>query len=69
MTNVIALYRGTSVAKARLIAVSSEPEIVGRFFRELAGEDSAEDQDEVAGRGLLKWTLAKLASPPTSHTY
>jgi len=46
MTNFIALYRGTSVAQARLIAVSSEPEIVGRFLRELAGVEASEERDE-----------------------
>lgn len=45
MTNFIALYRGESVATAKLIAVSSEREVVGRFLRELAGERSAEDFD------------------------
>lgn len=56
-TNFIALYRGSSVSEARLIAVSSEPRIVSRFLRELGGkvEDTAE-QDEreplhLVGRG------------------
>ncbi len=48
MTNFIALYRGPSVAEARLIAVSSEPEIVTRFLRELAGADDTEEQDKIA---------------------
>ena len=50
MTNFIALYRGPSVAEARLIAVSSEPEIVRRFLRELAGADDPEEQDKIARR-------------------
>jgi len=46
VTNFIALYRGPSVAEARLIAVSSEPEIVSRFLHELAGADDTEVQDK-----------------------
>lgn len=45
MTNFIALYRGESVATAKLIAVSSEREVVGRFLRELAGETPTEGSD------------------------
>jgi hypothetical protein len=48
VTNFIALYRGPSVAEARLIAVSSEPEIVSRFLRELVGADDTEEQDKFA---------------------
>ncbi len=45
MMNFIALYRGPTVSEARLVAVSSEPTVVGRFIRELAGEaDNTEDQ-------------------------
>jgi hypothetical protein len=44
LTNFIALYRGPSVAEARLIAVSSEPRIVDRFMCELAGPDEAEER-------------------------
>jgi hypothetical protein len=44
--NFLALYRGPSVAQARLIAVSSEPEIVGWFLRELAGVEASEERDE-----------------------
>ena len=46
MRNFIALYRGPSVAQARLAAVSSEPEIVDRFLRELAGVEASEERDE-----------------------
>ncbi len=49
MMNFIALYRGPTVSEARLVAVSSEPEVVSRFVRELAGEsDGTEDQAESA---------------------
>ncbi len=54
MTNFIALYRGPSVSEARLIAVSSEPEIVSRFLRELAGTDGPEEQDEMTEREPLR---------------
>jgi hypothetical protein len=48
-TTFLALYRGESVATARLVAVSSEPEIVARFLCELAGEVGyPQDQDEPA---------------------
>ena len=51
-TNFIALYRGESVASARLIAVSSEPVIVSRFLREIAGE--TEDSVEQIERETLR---------------
>ena len=54
MMNFIALYRGPTVSEARLIAVTSEPRVVGRFVRELIGEaDNAENQDERAERQPL----------------
>lgn len=37
-TTFIGLYRGRSVGDARLVAVSSDRQIVGRFFAELLGE-------------------------------
>jgi hypothetical protein len=47
--NFIALYRGPTVSEARLVAVSSEPEVVGRFVRELTGEaEDAENRGERA---------------------
>jgi hypothetical protein len=36
-TAFIALYRGRTVGDARLVAVSSDPSIVERFFHELVG--------------------------------
>ena len=51
-TNFIALYRGESVGNARLIAVSSEPEIVSRLLREMAGE--TEDSVEQIERETLR---------------
>ena len=44
--NFVALYRGETVADARLIAVSSDSAIVGRFIRELAGEDEKLEEPE-----------------------
>ena len=55
MTNFIALYRGSSIAGARLIAVSSEPEIVDRFLRVLAGAtDEPEERDDFRDREPLR---------------
>ena len=54
MTDFIALYRGRSIAEARLIAVSSEPEIISRFFRELAGQNESEERGEVAEREPMR---------------
>jgi hypothetical protein len=42
------------VATARLIAVSSEPEIVGRFLRELAGVEASEERDVSGERESLR---------------
>jgi hypothetical protein len=48
-TTFLALYRGESVATARLVAVSSEPEIVARYLRELAGESGyTQGRDDAA---------------------
>ena len=45
MTTFVAVYRGTSVHDARLLAVSSDPLLVARFANELL-EDKADDTDE-----------------------
>ncbi len=37
-TDFIALYRGQTIAEARLVAVTAEPDIVTRFLGELTGE-------------------------------
>jgi len=47
----LALYRGESVTGARLIALSSEPSIVDRFIRELAGEGE-EERDNAERQSL-----------------
>jgi hypothetical protein len=50
----LALYRGPTISEARLIAVSSEPEIVGRFICELAGEgDDGEERESLSKRESL----------------
>jgi hypothetical protein len=55
MMYFIALYRGPTVSEARLVAVSSEPEVVGRFVRDLTSEpDNTEDRDERAERQRLR---------------
>lgn len=51
----IALYRGRTVADARLVAVTAEPSIVDRFTRELAGEvGEGADRHEPAEREALR---------------
>ena len=53
-TDFIALYRGQTVAEARLVAVTAEPEIVSRFARELAGETpNPEERGELTNREPL----------------
>jgi hypothetical protein len=42
-TDFLALYRGQTVSEARLVAVTADPELVGRFIGELAGEDDKEE--------------------------
>lgn len=37
-TDFIALYRGQTVAGARIVAITADPEIVHRLFCELAGD-------------------------------
>jgi hypothetical protein len=46
VTNFIALYRGPTVTEARLVAVSSEPQIVDRFARELVSDPDETDRPE-----------------------
>lgn len=45
MVSFLALYRGQSVGAAELVAVSTDPELVGRFADELLEqkEQTAED--------------------------
>ena len=55
MTNILALYRGRTVAEAELVAVTVEPSIVDRFIRELAGEGTEpEEQDRPVKREPLR---------------
>ena len=55
MAEFVALYRGRTVAEAKLVAVTAEPDLVARFIRELLGEpaDSAE-RDASSGREPLR---------------
>ena len=52
-TNFIALYRGQTVAEARLVAITAEPEIVGRFVDELTGQAAHRDDQRRAPLGLV----------------
>ena len=45
-TDFIALYRGRTIAEARLVAVTAEPEVVARVWRELAGVPEKVNQPE-----------------------
>lgn len=51
-TAFIGLYKGRSVGDARLVAVSSDREIVAKFFRELVGERPDAGQHEAAAPTL-----------------
>jgi len=42
-TDFLALYRGQTVSEARLVAVTADPELVGRFVGELAREGGKEE--------------------------
>ncbi len=55
MTDILALYRGRTVAEAKLVAVTAKPDLVARFIFELVGEpaDSAE-ADASAKRAPLR---------------
>jgi hypothetical protein len=45
-TTFLAVYRGESVATARLLAVSSDPSLVARFAAELVSKDEVEEERE-----------------------
>jgi hypothetical protein len=54
-TDFIALYRGQTVSDARLVAITAEPEIVSKFFRELEADTGrAKENDELADREPLR---------------
>jgi hypothetical protein len=40
LTEFIALYRGKTVAEAKLVAVSADTQLVRRFFAHLMGEST-----------------------------
>ena len=55
MTNILALYRGRTVAEAQRVAVTVEPSIVNRFIRDLAGEATeSKEQDAPVKRQPLR---------------
>ncbi len=45
-TTFLSLYRGETITTARLVAVSSDREIVNKFIRELAGDEQHDEQPE-----------------------
>jgi hypothetical protein len=45
LTDFIALYRGKTVAEAKLVAVTAESSLVRKFFSELLGESEHQPQD------------------------
>jgi hypothetical protein len=55
MASILALYRGQTVAEAKLVAVTAEPDIISRFARELIGEAAELEQDaEFSDGGPLR---------------
>lgn len=53
MHRFVAVYEGATVSSARLLAVSAEPRLVARFFEELMGEITVEEQDTNPGNGRV----------------
>lgn len=47
MVSFLALYRGQSVGAAELVAVSTDPELVGRFADELLDQKARTADDPV----------------------
>ncbi len=47
MTTFLALYRGESVSAAKLVALTAEPSLVGKFAARLLGESEAPEVDLV----------------------
>ena len=47
MVSFLALYRGRSVGEAEIVAVSTDPELVGRFADELLDEPPPSSDDPV----------------------
>lgn len=45
MVSFLALYRGRSVASAELVAVSADPDLVGRYADELLDAPASDDGD------------------------
>jgi len=56
MSDFLALYRGSTIAASRLVAVTAEPELVRRFKAELLDETEPEATDEVKNR-TATWEL------------
>jgi hypothetical protein len=54
VTNFLLLARGEDLRSARVLAVSADQQLVGRFLDELMGEDGSDERDEAAGPGPLR---------------
>ena len=48
MTNFLALYRGESIAAARIVAVSAEPRLVRDFATQMLNESKEEPDSALA---------------------
>ncbi len=66
MTTFIAIYRGDTVANAKLIAVSADPELVSRIASSFAKQENNSNNDgvldtlESARRKALKFIQEEL---------
>jgi hypothetical protein len=49
MTDILALYRGQTVAEARLVAVTVDRDVVRRFAKELVGEAGVSVETDETG--------------------
>jgi hypothetical protein len=57
MTTFIAIYRGDTVAGARIVAMTADPEIVQDFATRLLGDPPCQDGPEVAGKDAQRQLL------------
>ena len=53
-TDFVALYRGQTVAEARLIAVTAEPRVVDQVIRALVGDSEPAEGHEVSPEEPLR---------------
>jgi hypothetical protein len=50
LADLVALYRGHTVAKAELVGVSAESSLVRKFFAKLLGESETLSEDPISER-------------------